>query len=143
MATAADFINGALVHLTVKSAETSLQPDEIQDGLVALNDMLSSWEVSGRPLGFTRVAGIADTVNVPQWAERAIKAALAVELAPSYERIISPALAVIVSDSEKALLRTILSIGPAEYPNTMPMGSGNVCGPDDRRFFPDKGRVNF
>jgi hypothetical protein len=144
MATASHIITRALTRLGVRASETSLQADEIQDGLDLLNDMLSNWE-SLYNLGFSPVQGIADEVRVPRFADAAVIDSLAIMMAPEYSRPISPALASSAQMSLSNMLSASLDLTDVDMPSTLPLGSGNQCndGYLDDRFFPEKGKVNF
>ncbi len=91
MATAASFITRALQKAKIRTAETPIEPTEMQDGLDALNDMLISWE-QVMPLGFTPVADIDLEVRVPRYAHAAIKAELAVIFMSEYSEAPDPVL---------------------------------------------------
>lgn len=145
MATAQDVINRALAKIGVRAAESPLTAAETQDGLDALNDMLAAWENSGVTLGFLPVEKVSDTIRVPRHSLAAIKANLALIIAPEYGRVVNPALAVEARDSLNDLMISLSDIGDVNYPSTLPVGSGNECNDlgDTQRFFPDDQEVNF
>lgn len=142
MATANDIITRALTRLGVRASETSLQADEIQDGLDLLNDMLSNWE-QVYSLGFSPVQGITDEVRIPRFANSAVIDSLAIMMAPEYSRPVSPALVAAAEMAMKNMLTSIVNIGDVDMPSTLPLGSGNQCDDYDLRFFQDKDKVNF
>ena len=146
MATASYFVIKALTRLGIRASETSLQADEMQDGLDMLNDMLIEWEENGPQLGFSPIAGVSDEVRIPRGANKAVYDNLAIIIATDYSRIVSPALAKSADDSLKNLLSTNITIGDVDMPATLPLGSGNqTCDNDldDRRFFPEGKKRNF
>ena len=146
MATATEIITRSLTRLGIRSAETSLQPDELQDGLDLLNDMLSNWEGAGYNLGFSPIAGLTDEVRVPRGANAAIIDSLAIMMAPEYSRPISPALAASAKLSFDNMLVANVFIGDVDMPSTLPKGSGNQCDYDDSfntTFFQQKDKRNF
>lgn len=144
MATVTYYVTRALTRLGIRASETSLQPDEIQDGLDLLNDMLSNWEEAGYNLGFSPVQGITDEVRVPRGANAAIIDSLAMMMAPEYSRPVSAELAAAAAFSFKNMLNSTVFIGDVDMPDTLPLGSGNQCDDgDDRRFFTQKDKVNF
>lgn len=143
MATATYYVTRALTRLGIRASETSLQADEIQDGLDLLNDMLSNWEEVYN-LGFSPVQGVSDEVRVPRGANAAIIDALAIAMAPEYSRPISQALIAAGKLSFDNMLSANTFIGDVDMPDTLPLGSGNQCDDgDDRRFFSQKDKVNF
>lgn len=145
MATAESFIIRAFSKAGIKTAETSLEASEIQDGLDQLNDMLSSWEFSGIRLGFEPVPDKDDELRVPRFAHAAIKSNLAVALGPEYSK---PADAILMAEAKitkDELLTALIKIGPVEFPSSLPLGAGNECGDyvTDRRFFPENSEEHF
>jgi hypothetical protein len=144
MATASSFITRALQKAKIRTAETAIEPNEMQDGLDALNDMLISWE-QVMPLGFTPVADIDLEVRVPRYAHAAIKAELAIILGAEYSMPIDQVLAAEAEARKDELMIAIISIGEVEYPDTLPLGSGNSRRGyvNDYRFFPENEQDNF
>ena len=134
----------SLTRLGIRASETSLQADEVQDGLDLLNDMLSEWERLYH-LGFSPIENITDEVRVPRNANGAIIDHLAIRMAPEYSRPISSALATSARLSLNNLLNANVFIGDVDYPSTLPKGSGNECPDldDHTRFFPEKDKGNF
>lgn len=144
MATASYIVTRALTRLGIRASETSLQPDEIQDGIDLLNDVLSNWEEAGYNLGFSPVAGVSDEIRVPRGTVAAVIDALAIFMAPEYSRPVSIELAASAKLSFDNMLRANVFIGDVDMPSTLPIGSGNQCNDgDDRRFFSEQDKVNF
>ena len=146
MATATEIITRSLTRLGIRAAETSLEPSELQDGLLLLNDMLSNWEEAGYNLGFSPVAGLTDEVRIPRGANQAVIDSLAIMMAPEYSRPISQALAASAKLSFENMISANVFIGDVDLPSTLPRGSGNECGYDgwvDSTFFPEKDKRNF
>ena len=56
--TAIEIVNRAFAKIHVKKAETTLQPDELQDGLDSLNMMIKAWSAQGLHL-WAKDEGIA------------------------------------------------------------------------------------
>lgn len=143
MATALDFITAALKRLGVNAAESPIEANEAQDGLDMFNDMMSEWEPKYR-LGFIPTLDVNAEVALPRSISEAVKSNLAIRMAPEYSRIVSPALAQIATESLNSLRNEFVFIGEVEYPDTLPMGSGNECpGFIDRTFFPPNSKENF
>jgi len=147
---ALDVISGALVLLGIRVAESPIEANESQDGLNALNDMLAEWNTDGIRLGFETLSGVEEELYVPDGALGAIKANLAVYIAPEYERSVSPALAQRASDGKRTA-RSLEPMGGSQYPDTLPVGSGNRHGghssdgdsagnTSNRRFYPPNSR---
>lgn len=144
MATANDIIVRALTRIGIRASETSLQADEIQDGIDLLNDMLIGWEEAGYNLGFSPVAGASDEVRIPRGAKGAVIDHLALRMAPEYSRPVSQALAGSAVLSFNNMIAATINLSDVDMPATLPLGSGNHCDDgDDRRFFTQSDEVNF
>lgn len=145
MASATKIITRALTRLGIRASETAIEPDELQDGLDLLNDMLSNWEESGYNLGFSPIAGITDEVRIPRGANAAVIDSLAIMMAPEYSRPVTPVLAATAKLSFENMIRANVFIGDVDYPSTLPRGSGNQCDDTwfDSAFFPEKDKRNF
>lgn len=124
MATALDIITGGFILLGIRTAESPLEANEAQDGLNSLNDMLNEWNLENIDIGFETVDDIDDEVFIDTGTEGAIKANLAVYMAPEYGRIVSDALAFRAKTGKK-IVRGSLNLRPLDFPDTLPVGSGN------------------
>jgi len=137
MATAEEVISRALSLILVRQSESPLRPDEFQDGLEMLNDMMLSWDGEGLPLGYTELTTISDVLTVPSTALLAIKQNLAVQLAPEFGANVGQILAINAARSKTALYRATIRARSTCYPSTLPIGSGNSGGDtvNNRKFY--------
>jgi hypothetical protein len=145
MTTAADVIKGALRRLQVLGSETPIEADEIEDGLEDLNDFGSGHEDGFLSLGFARVANPADEINIPASAVGYFKNSLALYIAGQYGAPIPQSLILSHSNSQSAVLNAYQSIINVEFPDTLPIGSGNYCDLiiEDQEFFSANSDRNF
>ena len=132
MATVTEVVTGALQLLEIRTAEAAIEANEAEDGLVSLNDMMNEWNVDGIDVGYESLDEIDDELYVDLGALGAIKANLAVYIAPEYGRMVTPALAARAKSSKRSL-RGSIKLNPSEYPDTLPIGSGN----EDNYYSPD------
>lgn len=132
MTTVTEAVSGALQLLEVRTAESSITAAEAEDGLVSLNDMMNEWNVDGINVGYETLEDIEDELHVKLGSIGAIKANLAVYIAAEYGRIVSDTLDRRASRSKKSL-RASIKLNPSEFPDTLPIGSGN----EDNNFSPD------
>jgi len=145
MATGEEFVRRALIKAGIRTAESPLSSDEIQDGLEQFNDMMSAIEPSLQ-LGFVPLENATDTVTIPREANAYVKAVLAIYFTSEYGRVASPVLTAEASNMYDALLTAIVTIPDVSYPSTLPLGSGNVNSDldvFDARFFPADKQSNF
>lgn len=143
MATGQDIVEAALDEIGVHAAETAIQPADMQLGIRTLNDMLTEWDESGTPLGFTPLGDETDTVRIMRGAKRAVIVNLAGLLSIPFEKEISPVLAASIQSSNQALLRMTVKIGSVKVSGNLPRGSGNRDRLYDDRFFPEQDKANF
>ena len=145
MTTAQQIVDGAAVKATVKTAEIELEAFEFQQILDDMNDLLSEWADSGLTPAFTEVSNSTDTVNIDRNAVSAVKNALAIRIAPSFNKPITQGMVINASDSKSRLEASQIFIGEVAYPDTLPTGSGNDCADVsiDRRFFKQNTKDNF
>lgn len=145
MTTVLQIVNGAAEKLGVKTAESALESGDFQVIVDEMNDMLTEWSDNGLTPAFKEVTEVDDIVDVDRNAVSAIKNNLAIRIAPSFQRVVQPSLALIASNSLQALEASVVFIGEVAYPDTLPTGSGNNC--SDRftndRFFTQNKTENF
>jgi hypothetical protein len=147
MTTARQIVNGAAEELGVKTAEITLESDDFNAFFNRMNDMLLEWADSGLTPAFKEVFNGDDTIEIDSNARAAIKFALAIRCAPSFQKPITAGLAENARDSLSRLESSTAFIGDVQFPDTLPIGSGNEC-PDfgfsqDDRFFPGNQKENF
>ncbi len=126
MSTAGEVIERAFKRILVGGADAVPEPDEYADALADLNDFMASLEANGIRLGYTVVDNVSDTVTIPSSAILAVVSNLAVTVAPDYGATISPALAEQARAGMATLRKIALPRIRSSFPNTLPMGSGNV-----------------
>jgi len=142
MTTAVQIINGAAEEIGVKTAETALEAEDYQMILDRLNDLGLEWADSGLTPAFIEVSNSTDTVNIDGNARAAFKYALAIRIAPTFQAIVTPALAANADSTLQRLQASSVFIGEVAYPDSLPIGSGNEC-LDETRFFTQNARENF
>ena len=145
MATGEEFVKRALIKAGIRTAESPLSSDEIQDGLEQFNDMMAAMEPTLQ-LGFVPLENATDTVTIPREANAYIKAVLAVYFTSEYGRQASPTLTAEAANMYDLLLTATVTIPDVSYPSTLPLGSGNVNSDldvFDHRFYPADKQSNF
>lgn len=109
---------------------TDMQPEMLQDGLSSLDAMMAEWDSRGiRPgyLGSTTPTegDLGQDSGLPVWAIRAVYTNLAIELAASLGREVSPRIAGIAANSYAALAAVFAGPVPMRLPPNMPAGAGH------------------
>jgi hypothetical protein len=109
----------------IKPAETPLSDSEIEDGLDSLNDLLSEWDVNDTLVGVPLLDDVNEVVECPRYADGALKAAIAIRIAGEYNIPVTQAMAVDASASLSAMIAASTDFSDIEFPDTLPIGSGN------------------
>ena len=145
MTTMREVVEDALEDIGVKKAEVSLQPDELQSGIRRLNDMLAQWNELGITPGYSPLLNGDDVLNIEPAAIAAAKTKLAIRLAPSYSKTVTPELVENAREAMQYLEAANSHINNVAYPDTLPIGSGNECHSDGTfdRFFNQNNIENF
>lgn len=145
MTTMLEVVNDAFEEISVKVAEQALQSDELQSGIRRCNDLLTSWDDIGYIVGYNPVFNGDDDLGIDASTVRAVKANLAVKLAPSFQKPVTLDLRLEANESLDLLINANIFIGKVEFPDTLPLGSGNQgCDFDtDMRFFNNNKDENF
>lgn len=129
MATASDVIKRAFQLIGVQASEAPIEAAEMADGLDALNDLMAMWKGQGVDIGYEAITDADSTILIDDYVEdvalAAMKPALAIRLAPEYDKPISNVLSMNANESYKALLQCVVQLGVVEYPDSLPTGSGN------------------
>jgi hypothetical protein len=86
-------IQRALRLLGVIDPNEPVEPEDMQNGLLALNAMLRRWEANGLAVGYTPISTGSATLTVPDEALEVIDYQLAIRLAPEYDTEPSPTVA--------------------------------------------------
>lgn len=145
MTTVLQVVNGAAEKVSVKESEVTLEPEDFQIIVDEMNDMLAEWSDIGLTPAFKEVTESDDIVDVDRNAVSAIKNNLAIRIAPSFEKIVTSALAKIADSSLRRLEASTNFLGEVAFPDTLPTGSGNDCSNtfSNDRFFDQNKTENF
>ena len=145
MTTVKQIVDGAAEEIGVKTAEINLEPADFQVILRRMNNMLTEWADLGITPTFNEVFNSTDTVEVERSAVAAIEYNLAVRCAPTFQKIITPALQGLALSTYARLNASTVNLSNVAFPDTLPTGSGNDC-PEifhTDRFFPQNKTENF
>ncbi len=145
MTTVLQIIEGATEAIGVKTAEIKLEAADFQLGITEMNDMLTEWSNVGLLPEYVEVTESDAVLLIPRNSVSAIKANLAIRLAPSFQKVVTSGLVSKADSSLRRLENSVVFIGDVAYPDSLPTGSGNDCSDIflDDRFFPDNKPENF
>ena len=125
MATAAQVVKASLQRILVQGSESDLQPDEYQDAIFSMNNFMLALDADGVSLGYTEVSDLGDDVTIPPGALRGLIANLAIEVAPDYNGVVTPALQRAAVEGLKVMQKLGVGKPITRLPCTLPIGSGN------------------
>lgn len=125
MATTAQVINAALKKIIVAGSESPLEPEEYQDAIFLMNNLVTDWDANGIALGYTPVENLSDPVTIPTGALRGLISNLAIECAPEYDGVVTQQLMAEAAAGMATIRMIGQSIPTSYYPSTLPLGSGN------------------
>lgn len=125
MATVMQVAKAAFQEILVRESEADLEPDEYADFIFALNNFMADLEAMGVDLSYTTVDNVADTVTVADGAIRGIVYNMAIEMAPQFNAVVSPSLAMKAKEGMNTLRKLGQTLPESAYPYTLPQGSGN------------------
>ena len=111
--TALQVLTSAFRRLNILEETESLNAEQSAEGLVALNGMLHGFDSMGIAYAHSDLA-LTDTLNVPDGQVRNVVLMLAEELAPDYERPISPTFQMQIDGACRALQAHYMVVPPAQ-----------------------------
>lgn len=146
MATKLELINGAYAEIGLSGYVFDLTAEELDMALGRLDRMAATWDAKGIRLGYNLPpshddSSTDDEAGIPDWAEDAFIANLALRLAPTKGKTVSAETKVAARDAYKALLIGNYEIPQMQMPRHMPIGSGNRRNTKNQQFFAPVDRV--
>lgn len=124
MSSNTQIISDALSLLTVLAEGETASAEQAAHGLRKLNQMMATWEIDNIVLGYFQQSDVTADCPIPDWAEKGVYGMLAVDLAPDYNKQLSPEAAKVVDDGYSLILRRVISLGMKGADMTH-LGSGN------------------
>lgn len=113
----------------VVTSRSAIEDDELQDGLRYLNRMMAKFSAQGIDVGYTKLSSVDEHLNVSMGITLGMVKNLAVSLFPQYSApgaIINPLLTFSANKSLETLrAQAFDQVQPAQFPHTLPIGSGN------------------
>jgi hypothetical protein len=128
METAASVIKSALQEILVQASEAPLEADEVQDTITYMNRFMAGLAARGVNVGYTKVSSLSDPITIPDGAIEGLVFSVAKSIAAQFNK---QAIVSTIEFREKLRdamhsMRVLgVNIGPAHYPDTVPVGSGN------------------
>ena len=112
-------------------------PDQLQDALDRMDRLAAAWDGIGIRKGYNLGAALDAESGLPDTAIDPFASLLAIRLAPSYGKQVSPELKSAALEGKNMLMVTNNVIPRMVYPGTLPIGTGNNLGVRDVAYFQD------
>ncbi len=136
-------VASAFEEIGVANYVFDLEAEQIEGALRRLDAMMATWNGRGLRLGYALAStpdesDLDQPCGVPDWATEAIYTNLAVRLAPTIGKVVSPD----TKASAKAAYNAVLSrvaagqVREQQFPNTLPAGQGNKPWRTEEVFLP-------
>lgn len=109
MTTNITLIEDALRDINVLAGSDTASASQGQYGLRKLNQLMEAWKEDDVDIGWFAQSSTTDTAPIPDWAEIAVTAGLAILLAPKYGATVSGELATIADNSINRIKRKLIS----------------------------------
>jgi len=125
------FVEAAYEELGLASYFFDLQPEQLQGALRRMDAMVAGWNANGVRIGYPlpgspSESSLDDSSGVPDFANEAIYQNLALRIAPTIGKVVSPDLIRNARDSYDNMANQVLyPIHELQMPSTMPRGQGN------------------
>ena len=145
MTTALKIIKAGFRKATINSGYKPLNATETNDALEILNDTIIMWNSLGYMVGVDAVTSLDTDLFEPRTATKALKYFVGGEVAVEFGKPIDPVFGAIAAKAFNDMLSVSMSPQDVEYPDNLPVGTGNSQHGDDYRysFFPKNTQNNF
>lgn len=123
------FVTQALEEIGLAAYVFDLQPEQMNSARIKLDAMVASWNARGIRINYplpTKQDGsdLDDDTGVPDAANEAIYKNLAIQLAPSYGKQISPDTRISAKLALDTLIKSLVRTPQMKLPSSMPIGAG-------------------
>ncbi|WP_412021536.1 packaged DNA stabilization gp4 family protein [Burkholderia cepacia] len=145
MATKQELVEGAYEEIALAGYVFDLEPEELETGLRRCDRLGAEWDAMGIRIGYNIAdsdgSSLDDESGVPDWAQNAFITNLALSIAPTIGKQVSPQTMMAARRGMRALLIGNYEIPQMQMPRQMPIGTGNRRNTKTQVFFATKERV--
>ena len=125
--TKGELADAALEEIGIASYEFDISPEQRQSVIMRLDSMIAMWGTKGILLSYP-ISKVTDShpdqdSNIPDWSWEAVITNLAIKVAPSYGKAVSPDTKVAAKEGYNALLVIFAQPKEMQFPS-MPKGAG-------------------
>ena len=132
-------VNGAYTTLLISGITVNPTADDISKALSYADDIAGQMRENGLDIGWQYPSTYGgstqnDTSGLSFATAGAFKKILAVELLPAFAKQITPELLKLYNDAMRTIEKYCVSVPEAQFPGTLPIGSGSEYGISDNKF---------
>ena len=129
MYTKREIVEAAFEEIGLAAYVYDLSPEQLQSGMRKLDRMVAVWNNRGIRLGYplpstSTGSDLDDDANVPDSANQALILNLAIQIAPSFGKVVSPDTRVGAKQALQGLLNKSTFPIERQLPGSMPAGAG-------------------
>lgn len=135
-------INEAYAELALAGYEFDITAEELQTAIRRMDSMIAAWEIRGVRLGYPLPSApdgsdLDDSSGVPDGAVEAVYKNLAIGLAATFGKALTPETKSLARSAFEPLMWAAAQPQRQQFPDTLPLGAGNKgFGNTGRVFFP-------
>lgn len=128
--TKGEIVDEAYAQLALQGYVFDVGPEARQGGLRRLDTMMATWNGRGIRLGYALPSSPSDSdidaaSGLPDWSVEAAYMNLAIRIADTHGKTVSPNTLNVAKDGFDALLARAAFPAEQQLPNTLPRGAGN------------------
>jgi len=137
-----DLVNGAYSIIRISGLTINPQPDQVSAGVQEADDLASELKGMGVDINWQQPTnyGLSDTDDTSGLTAEmagAFKSLLALRLIDLFGKQATPTLVDRSNKGMRTLEQIVIHVPETELPSTLPTGSGNEWGRNDRHFYPE------
>lgn len=148
MNTKRDLVYGALDEIGIGADTFDPSPEQLEKALNRLDWMMAEWDGLGIRIGYLLPTTPQDSdldqeAGVPDTARNCIVSNLAIRLAPTYGKTVPPSTMAAAARAYNALLTARAEIPQQRFPNTLPLGQGNIRYTAGQQYFQNGEKIDL
>lgn len=141
MSTKREIIASALGEIGLAGYIFDATPEQLEDARSRLDRLFAGWDGVGIRVGYNFGTNIDAESGIPNTAEECAYTHLALRIAPSYGKMVSPDTKVAAKNGFNALYAARRPMPQAPRSPALPLGAGNRRGVLNEQYFPDTTEV--
>lgn len=136
MSTKREIVASALGEIGLASYIFDATPEQLADAVKRLNGLFAGWDGIGIRVGYNFGTDIEAESGIPDTAEECAYTNLALRIAPTYGKMVSPETKIAAKNGFNVLYAARRPLPQAPMPSRLPLGAGNRRGVLSPQYFP-------